>query len=104
MGVPTLGCTCRVCTSADPRDRRTRPSIAVAWDAHRVVIDTGPAFRMQALREGINHVDAVFYTHSHADHILGLDDLRPLSFIASREGGPIPLYVPDDTRKNRERI
>jgi phosphoribosyl 1,2-cyclic phosphate phosphodiesterase len=58
-----------------------------------VVIDTGPDFREQALRERLTHVDAVFYTHAHADHILGMDDLRPLSFIASRRGGPIPLYA-----------
>ncbi len=101
MGVPTLGCTCRVCTSADPRDRRTRPSIAVAWEGHRVIIDTGPDFRMQALREGIDHVDAVLYTHSHADHILGLDDLRPLSF---RHKSKIPLYADEDSARVIERI
>jgi phosphoribosyl 1,2-cyclic phosphate phosphodiesterase len=101
MGVPTLGCTCRVCTSTDPRDHRTRPSIAVAWEGHRVVIDTGPDFRMQALREGIDHVDAVLYTHSHADHILGLDDLRPLSF---KHKNKIPLYADDDSAKVIERI
>jgi phosphoribosyl 1,2-cyclic phosphate phosphodiesterase len=101
MGVPTLGCACRVCTSTDPRDRRTRPSIAVAWEGHRVVIDTGPDFRMQALREGIDHVDAVLYTHSHADHILGLDDLRPLSF---RHKNGIPLYADDAAAGVIERI
>src|SRR5258708_26524369 len=101
MGVPTLGCTCGVCTSTDPRDRRTRPSIAVAWEGHRVVIDTGPDFRMQALREGIHQVDAVLYTHSHADHILGLDDLRPLSF---KHKNKIPLYADDDATNVIERI
>ena len=58
-----------------------------------MVIDTGPDFREQALREQLTHVDAVFYTHGHADHILGMDDLRPLSFIAAKKGGPIPLYA-----------
>jgi phosphoribosyl 1,2-cyclic phosphate phosphodiesterase len=101
MGVPTLGCRCRVCTSADPRDRRTRPSIAVAWGPHRVVIDTGPDFRMQAMREGIDHVDAVLYTHSHADHILGLDDLRPLTFKLKNK---LPLYADDDAATVIERI
>ena len=101
MGVPTLGCACRVCTSTDPRDRRTRPSIAVAWEGHRVVIDTGPDFRMQALREGIDHVDAVLYTHSHADHILGLDDLRPLSF---KHTSKLPLYADDAAATAIERI
>ena len=99
MGVPTLGCTCSVCTSQDPHDRRTRPSIAISWATHRVVIDTGPDFRTQALREGIDHVDAVLYTHSHADHVLGLDDLRPLSFKKR-----IPLYADDASAKVIERI
>jgi phosphoribosyl 1,2-cyclic phosphate phosphodiesterase len=69
-----------------------------------VVIDTGPDFREQALRAGLKRVDAVFYTHSHADHILGLDDLRPLSFTAFREGGPIPLYVTAETAAVLEHI
>lgn len=102
MGVPSLGCACKVCTSADPHDKRLRPSILVRWtDAagieRSVVIDTGPDFREQALGAGIVRVDAVFYTHGHADHILGMDDLRPLSFAAMRESGPIPLYAMPDT-------
>src|SRR6201986_3139563 len=101
MGVPTLGCTCRVCTSPDPRDRRTRPSIAIAWEGHRVIIDTGPDFRMQALREGIDHVDAVLYTHSHADHVLGLDDLRPLSF---KHPNKLPLYAEESAAQVIERM
>jgi phosphoribosyl 1,2-cyclic phosphate phosphodiesterase len=101
MGVPTIGCSCRVCTSPDPRDRRTRPSIAVTWEDHRVLIDTGPDFRMQALREGIDYVDAVLYTHSHADHILGLDDLRPLSF---KHKSKIPLYADDASAQVIERM
>jgi phosphoribosyl 1,2-cyclic phosphate phosphodiesterase len=66
-----------------------------------VVIDTGPDFRMQALREGIDYVDAVLYTHSHADHILGLDDLRPLSF---KHQGKLPLYADDGSAKVIERM
>jgi phosphoribosyl 1,2-cyclic phosphate phosphodiesterase len=69
-----------------------------------VVIDTGPDFREQALREKLTRVDAVFYTHSHADHILGLDDLRPLSFTAFRQGEKIPLYASSETRAVLERI
>ncbi len=110
MGVPTLGCVCAVCTSADPRDRRLRPSVMVSWTgaasgtSRVVVIDTGPDFREQALRAGIAHVDAVFYTHAHADHILGMDDLRPLSFIAAKRSGPIPLYASPDTIAILERM
>ena len=106
MGVPTLGCDCAVCTSTDPRNRRTRPSIAVSWhdggSGRLVVIDTGPDFREQALREGIRHVDAVFYTHAHADHILGLDDLRPLSF--QHKPNRLPLYADKQTEEILRRI
>jgi phosphoribosyl 1,2-cyclic phosphate phosphodiesterase len=110
MGVPTLGCGCPVCTSTDPRDRRLRPSVLLRWRDRAgerdraVVIDTGPDFREQALRNGLTHIDAVFYTHPHADHILGLDDLRPLSFTAFREGGPIPLYAAKETAAVLERV
>jgi phosphoribosyl 1,2-cyclic phosphate phosphodiesterase len=69
-----------------------------------VVIDTGPDFREQALRIGLTRLDAVFYTHAHADHILGLDDLRPLSFMAYRESGPIPLYASAETAEVVKRI
>lgn len=108
MGVPTLGCACAVCSSIDPRDKRLRPSVLLRWQndgAERtVVIDTTPDFRAQALSAGVRHVDAVFYTHSHADHILGFDDLRPLSFEWFREQGPIPLYVTDETRATLKKI
>ncbi|MGA3263378.1 MAG: MBL fold metallo-hydrolase [Terracidiphilus sp.] len=111
MGVPTLGCGCAVCASEDAHDRRLRPSVLVRWNEtgqggreRAVVIDTGPDFREQALRAGLKRVDAVFYTHSHADHILGLDDLRPLSFAAVREGGPIPLYASPETAALLERM
>lgn len=99
MGVPTIGCDCSVCTSADPRDRRTRPSIMVQWDGHTVLIDTTPDFREQAIREGIRRIDAIFYTHGHADHILGLDDVRPLSFPRITGGGKIPLYASEGTSR-----
>ena len=108
MGVPTIGCDCAVCTSTDPHDRRTRPSVMVQWDdhhshapttgaprtpGHTVLIDTTPDFREQAIREHIRKIDAVLYTHGHADHILGLDDVRPLSFPRVTGGGKIPLYA-----------
>lgn len=108
MGVPTLGCACAVCTSSNPYDKRLRPSVALRWNdgslEHAVVIDTGPDFRQQALRAQLKSVDAVLYTHAHADHIFGLDDLRPLSFAAFRSRGPIPLYASDDTASVLQRI
>lgn len=108
MGVPTVGCGCAVCTSTDPRDRRLRPSLLLrlqqAGRERVVVIDTGPDFREQALRSGLTRVDAVLYTHGHADHILGLDDLRPLSFTVSREGGAIPLYASQETADVLRRV
>ncbi len=94
MGVPTIGCRCEVCHSADPHDRRTRPSIMVEYGGHAVLIDTTPDFREQAIREQIRHLDAVIYTHAHADHILGLDDLRPLTFWRDQN---IPLYATRET-------
>jgi phosphoribosyl 1,2-cyclic phosphate phosphodiesterase len=90
MGVPTIGCTCAVCHSPDPHDRRTRPSILLEFGGKFVLIDTTPDFREQAIREHIRQIDAVVYTHAHADHILGIDDLRPLSY---RRDGKIPLYA-----------
>jgi len=110
MGIPTLGCECAVCSSAaspkgDPRNRRTRPSVWITWGSkprtHSVLIDTGPDFHAQAVRENICHVDAVFYTHPHADHILGLDDLRPLTFNSPE---PLPLFTDDPTADAIERI
>jgi phosphoribosyl 1,2-cyclic phosphate phosphodiesterase len=99
MGVPTIGCSCAVCRSSDPRDRRTRPSVMIEWEGHRIVIDSGPDFREQALREGIDRLDAVLYTHGHADHILGLDDLRPLTFPRITGGARVPLYATPETAR-----
>ncbi len=90
MGVPTIGCSCAVCRSTDPHDRRTRPSVLIQYGGKSVLIDTTPDFREQAIRENISQIDAVLYTHSHADHILGIDDLRPLSY---QHKGKIPLYA-----------
>jgi phosphoribosyl 1,2-cyclic phosphate phosphodiesterase len=94
MGVPTIGCECQVCASEDPRDQRTRPSVLIEYDGRHVLIDTTPDFRQQAIRERVRHLDAVLYTHAHADHILGLDDLRPLSYF---HPGKIPLYADERT-------
>ena len=91
MGVPTIGCDCAVCRSPDPRDRRTRPSVLIEYDGRSVIIDTTPDFRQQAIRENIRRLDAVLYTHAHADHLLGIDDLRPLSF--RHKPNRLPLYA-----------
>ncbi|MEO9365097.1 MAG: MBL fold metallo-hydrolase [Nitrososphaera sp.] len=101
VGVPTIGCSCRVCRSEDPRDRRLRPSVCLRWEDHTVVIDTGPDFRQQALAYGITQVDAVLFTHAHADHVLGLDDLRPFNF---HQRGPIPVYASAQTLEVIRRI
>ena len=93
-GVPVIGCACRVCRSADPRDARTRTSCYIEADGVHLVIDTGPDFRRQALREHIRRVDAVLFTHHHFDHIVGLDDLRPF-FFDNRT--PIPCYARPNT-------
>jgi phosphoribosyl 1,2-cyclic phosphate phosphodiesterase len=90
MGVPVVGCHCKVCTSDDPRDKRLRPSVLLCLGDKRILIDTSPDFRYQALRSGLEHLDAILYTHEHADHILGLDDVRPFNFKQKRE---IPIYA-----------
>ena len=111
MGIPTLGCRCAVCRSATPpvpwspppvpKNRRTRPSILISWAGHNVLIDTGQDFHAQAIREHLRRIDAVLYTHGHADHILGLDDLRPLTF-AHRSG--VPLWADNPTADTIERV
>ncbi|HEY5381348.1 MAG TPA: MBL fold metallo-hydrolase [Acidobacteriaceae bacterium] len=104
MGVPTLGCSCAVCTDAHrpgSRNRRTRPSILIHYNHHNVLIDTGQDFHSQAVRENIQSLDAVLYTHGHADHTLGMDDLRPLTF--GKSAG-LPLYADDATANVIERV
>jgi phosphoribosyl 1,2-cyclic phosphate phosphodiesterase len=87
FGVPVIGCDCHVCTSADPRDKRYRASILIESGSTSVVVDAGPEFRLQALRARITRLDALLVTHAHADHIGGLDDVRPLTI--DRE---LPVY------------
>jgi phosphoribosyl 1,2-cyclic phosphate phosphodiesterase len=94
VGVPTPGCHCAVCTSADPRDNRLRPSVLLEYGGHNVVIDTTPDFRTQVLRAKVDRLDAVLFTHSHADHIMGLDDVRPFNF---RQRTRIPIFASSDT-------
>lgn len=89
QGVPVIGCNCEVCQSLDFRDKRTRTSMHLEYEGKSVVIDTGPDFRMQMLRESIQRLDAVVYTHEHKDHTAGLDDIRPFNFMQQTD---IPLF------------
>lgn len=88
QGVPVIGCPCSVCQSPDPRNRRTRTSALLRAEGQHILIDAGPDFRMQALANHIQHLDAVLLTHHHFDHIGGLDDLRPIT----EKAGVLPIY------------
>lgn len=81
QGVPVIGCRCKVCSSSDERDKRLRTSAMVETGNARLIIDAGPDFRQQMLREGVSHIDAILLTHEHTDHIAGLDDVRALNFV-----------------------
>jgi len=93
-GVPMIGCACDVCRSDDPRDKRTRPSILIDLDGFRLLVDTSTDLRAQALREGVDRVDAIFYTHPHADHIYGFDELRRFNHLTRR---PLSAYGAEET-------
>lgn len=93
-GVPMIGCDCAVCTSSDPRDKRTRPSIHVRIRGRCILVDTAPELRLQCIANGINRVDAVLFTHHHADHVTGLDDLRRFNWLMKR---PIPCFGTERT-------
>jgi phosphoribosyl 1,2-cyclic phosphate phosphodiesterase len=90
-GVPVIGCHCAVCTSTDPRNRRLRPGVRLELPAGTAIVDTPTDLRQQALFYGLDRVDAVLYTHGHADHILGLDEIRVYNF---RQRSSIPCYGP----------
>jgi phosphoribosyl 1,2-cyclic phosphate phosphodiesterase len=95
-----IGCDCDVCRSSDPRDKRLRSSIYIQTPESSFVVDTGTDFRTQALRENIRHVDAVVFTHSHTDHIMGFDDLRRFAYAR----GSMPVYASAETMRDLERV
>jgi phosphoribosyl 1,2-cyclic phosphate phosphodiesterase len=94
FGVPVIGCTCAVCRSADPRDKRTRCAALIEVQGTRILIDTPPELRLQLLAAGIDRIDAVLYTHTHADHVAGIDDLRAFS---DRTEAELPLFGSTET-------
>jgi phosphoribosyl 1,2-cyclic phosphate phosphodiesterase len=89
-GVPMIGCNCEVCTSTDKKDNRLRSSIMVESATTKLVVDTGPDFRYQMLRENVKHLDAILFTHPHKDHLAGLDDIRAFNFFSKK---PMNIYA-----------
>lgn len=100
QGVPLIGCTCKVCTSENPKDKRLRSSVFIEHNETNIVIDTGPDFRQQMLREKITKLDAVIFTHEHKDHIAGLDDVRAFNFINQMV---MPVYGTERVHKAIQR-
>jgi phosphoribosyl 1,2-cyclic phosphate phosphodiesterase len=104
VGVPMIGCGCEVCRSDDPRDKRLRTGLMVETTVEnggrRMVIDVSADFRQQALREKIDRLDALLITHCHADHVFGLDDIRPINF----RHGPVPVYANESTWRGLRRV
>lgn len=90
QGVPLIGCDCPVCLSDNIKDKRLRSSVLVRTETTIIVVDTGPDFRQQMLRENVKHLDAVVFTHEHKDHIAGLDDVRAFNFILKKK---IPVFA-----------
>ncbi|KXK01421.1 MAG: beta-lactamase superfamily metal-dependent hydrolase [Acidobacteria bacterium OLB17] len=99
-GVPSIGCDCETCRSADPRDNRLRVSVVIEHGGRTVLIDTSSDFRQQMLRAGIGYLDAVLITHCHVDHVFGLDDIRPLNF----RYGPMPILANEEAWIDLRRI
>ncbi len=100
VGVPSIGCDCGTCLSDDPRDKRLRTSVLIEHGACQILIDASTDFRQQALRLALSRLDAILFTHSHADHCFGLDDARPMMF----RNGPLACYATEKTWEGLRRI
>lgn len=100
VGVPMIGCACAVCTSDDPRDQRSRTGLLIEHEGQRLLVDISADFRQQALRAKIDRLEALLITHCHADHVFGLDDIRPFNF----RQGPLPLYASATTWRQLRRV
>jgi phosphoribosyl 1,2-cyclic phosphate phosphodiesterase len=95
-GIPMIGCSCEVCASPDPHDKRTRPSAVVSYHDTRVLIDTTPELRVQCVANHVDRIDHIVFTHAHADHVMGLDDVRRFNSI---KRGPLDVWADTDTHK-----
>jgi phosphoribosyl 1,2-cyclic phosphate phosphodiesterase len=96
QGVPLISCKCAVCTSSDERDKRLRTSVALTIRGQYIVIDSGPDFRQQMLRDNATHLDAIVFTHEHKDHIAGLDDVRAFNFTM---GQPVNVFCTEQVEE-----
>ena len=99
-GIPVIACSCAVCQSSDPRNQRFRSSVLIEWQGKTLLIDTPPELRLQLVRAKVSHLDAILYTHTHADHIFGLDDVRVFS---GRQHAPLPVYGMARSLENLQR-
>ncbi len=101
QGVPIIACSCNVCQSTDPRDKRLRSSILIETEEQKFVIDTGPDFRQQILRAGLYKLDAILLTHEHVDHLFGLDDIRAFNWV---QGHPTDIYAEERVQEAIRRV
>lgn len=100
QGIPVITCRCKVCTSADPHDKRLRVSVWIQTKSKSIVIDSGPDFRYQMLRAGVQDLDAILYTHEHKDHVAGLDDIRPFNYLLHKK---IEIYASERVQESLKR-
>ena len=101
MGIPMIGCSCKTCSSVDPRDKRLRTSAWIKHNDRHIIIDCGIDFRQQALLNNVPSVDAVLFTHHHVDHIFGLDELRPINFLQQKT---VIAYGTEQTKEHLKRV